>query len=360
MALSSRATLLFLLAACGGGGDDSDASTGATSVTTQPTTAGTTAETSPTSGDATSGDATGPGSSDATGGPTGDPTTTTASSDATGPGSGDATGGPTSDTSGGTSGGDPGLDPDAPPIVDGPWYRPDTKTTFQYQLTGDLVTKYAADAYGIDLFDNDAAAIAGLQAMGRKVICYFSAGSGEDWRPDYAMLDAAALGNPLDGWPGERWLDFRDPSVQQVMLGRLDLAVEKGCDGVDPDNVDVYTQDSGFTISATEQLAYNRWMANRAHQRGLAVGLKNDLEQVPDLVEYYDFEVNEQCHEYDECDLAQPFVDAGKPVFNVEYPGTQADAQALAPSLCPQALAADLRTVMSPYELDGSWRVGCD
>jgi len=360
VALSSRATLLFLLAACGGGGDDSDASTGtgATSVTTQPTTASTTAATSPTSGDATSGDATGPGSSDATSGPTGDPTaTTTAGSDATS----DATGGgPTSDTSGDTSGGDPGLDPNAPPIVDGPWYRPDTKTTFQYQLTGDLVTKYAADAYGIDLFDNDAAAIAGLQAMGRKVICYFSAGSGEDWRPDYAMLDAAALGNPLDGWPGERWLDFRDPSVQQVMLGRLDLAVEKGCDGVDPDNVDVYTQDSGFTISASEQLAYNRWMANRAHQRGLAVGLKNDLEQVPDLVEYYDFEVNEQCHEYDECDLAQPFVDAGKPVFNVEYPGTQADAQALAPSLCPQALAADLRTVMSPYELDGSWRVGCD
>lgn len=355
MALSARASLVLLLAACGGGdGDDTGASAGTTA--TGVTGASATAGTSPTSGDASTGGASGPATGDTTGGPTSDPTAATSTTgDAT---TGDVTGDAT--TASGTSGGDPGLDPDAPPIVDGPWYRPGTKTTWQYQLTGDLVTKYDAEVWGIDLFDNDAAAIAGLQAMGRKVICYFSAGSGEDWRPDYAMLDAAALGKPLDGWPGERWLDFRHPSVQQVMLGRLDLAVEKGCDGVDPDNVDVYTQDSGFTISATEQLAYNRWMANRAHQRGLAVGLKNDLEQVPDLVDYYDFEVNEQCHEYDECDLAQPFVAAGKPVFNVEYPGEQVDAEALAPSLCPQALAADLRTVMSPYDLDGSWRVACD
>lgn len=353
LALKASRAVLLLLAACGGGGDDTDASAGttATSGASQATgaTASATAETSPTSGGNTTGDATG----DATGGATGDPTTSAATTS-------DATSGVTSGDTSDTSGGDPGLDPDAPPIVDGPWYRPGTKTTWQYQLTGDLVTEYDAEVWGIDLFDSDAATIAGLQAMGRKVICYFSAGSGEDWRPDYAMIDAAALGQPLDGWPGERWLDFRHPSVQAVMLGRLDLAKSKGCDGVDPDNVDGYTQDSGFVISATDQLAYNRWMANRAHQRGLAVGLKNDLEQVPDLVAYYDFEVNEQCHEFAECDLAQPFVAAGKPVFNVEYPGEQADAEALAPSLCPEALAADLRTVMSPYDLGGSWRVACD
>ncbi len=357
MALIARAgVVVALVAACGDEGATSGASatTGVTGASQGGTTGDATTASSVGSTSAAS-DATTGGASDVTSasGMTGASSVTTGASDATG----DVT---SASVTTGDTGGDPGLDPDAPPIVDGPWYRPGTKTTWQYQLTGDLVTAYDAEVWAIDLFDNDAATIAGLQAMGRKVICYFSAGSGEDWRPDYAMLDAAALGKPLDGWPGERWLDFRHPSVQKVMLGRLDLAVDKGCDGVDPDNVDGYTQDSGFVISATDQLAYNRWMANRAHQRGLAVGLKNDLEQIPDLVAYYDFEVNEQCHDFAECDLALPFVAAGKPVFNVEYPGDEPDADALAPSLCPEALAADLRTVMSPLELDGSWRVACD
>ena len=57
---------------------------------------------------------------------------------------------------------------------------------------------------------------------------------------------------------------------------------------------------------------------------------------------------------------AAPFTAQGKPVFNVEYPGDEADAEAAADQLCPQAKGEDLRTLMLPYELDGSWRVSCD
>lgn len=101
-------------------------------------------------------------------------------------------------------------------------------------------------------------------------------------------------------------------------------------------------------------------MANRAHERGLAVGLTDDLEHIGALVDYYDFHLDESCHEYDECRLLQPFVDAGKPALELEYPGSEADAEALAPALCPASLAAGLRTVLSPLALDGSWRVACD
>jgi len=38
----------------------------------------------------------------------------------------------------------------------------------------------------------------------------------------------------------------------------------------------------------------------------------------------------------------------------------EADAEALAGTLCPAAKAEQLRTLMLPYALDGSWRVGCD
>ena len=76
--------------------------------------------------------------------------------------------------------------------------------------------------------------------MGKKVICYFSAGSYEDWRPDASEFKKEDLGRDLDGWPGEKWLDLDSENVRRVMKGRVELAKEKGCDGVDPDNVDGY------------------------------------------------------------------------------------------------------------------------
>jgi hypothetical protein len=75
--------------------------------------------------------------------------------------------------------------------------------------------------------------------------------------------------------------------------------------------------DTGFPLTAADQLAYNRWIAAESHERGLAVGLKNDLDQIPELAK--DFAVNEQCFEFDECELLLPFIEAGKAVFGVEY-----------------------------------------
>lgn len=46
-----------------------------------------------------------------------------------------------------------------------------------------------------------------------------------------------------------------------------------------------------------------------------ASALKNDLNQIPLLEPFFDFSVNEQCHEFAECNAMAPFVAAGKPVF---------------------------------------------
>jgi hypothetical protein len=329
VALSRSGHLILLLAACSGGGDD----TTTTLTTTEgpaasDTDVGTTVDDPTTGPSTTAGTTTGTAPADTTADPP-DPDTTADPPDP--PGTTGTTVDPPETTDGDPPPGDP--DPDAPPDQDGPWWRPAVATTWQIQLTGDIVTDVDAELYDVDLFDAPQATIDALRADGRRVICYFSAGSSEDWRPDFDQLDPAALGTPLDGWPGEKWLDHRHPSVWAVMRGRLDLAVTKNCDGVDPDNMDGWLQDSGFDLVAADQLAYNRWIANEAHWRGLTVGLKNAGDQVPELVDYFDFELNEQCHEYDEC------------------------AQA---AICPQALAADLRTLLLPYELDGAWRISCD
>ena len=61
------------------------------------------------------------------------------------------------------------------------------------------------------------------------------------------------------------------------------------------------------------------FLADAAHHRGLAAFSKNDLDQIPTLLPYFDAALNEQCFQYDECGRLRRFVEAGKPVFGVEY-----------------------------------------
>lgn len=199
-------------------------------------------------------------------------------------------------------------------------WQPEPTTTWQIQLQGDLNTRYDVDMYDLDLFDTPQETIDALHEAGRVVICYFSAGTHEDWREDADTFPNSVIGKPLAEWPGEHWLDIRQLDIlQPIMEKRLDLAVEKGCDGVDPDNVDAYQNDSGFALEDDDQLAYAIWLAEAAHERGLSIGLKNNLGQVEILVDYYDWALNEQCFFYDECELLLPFIEANKAVFGIEY-----------------------------------------
>ena len=252
------------------------------------------------------------------------------------------------------------LDPNVAVPPPGSWYRPQRDTTWQWQLLGSVHTSHEAQLYDVDLFDSDVALIDSLHAEGRKVICYFSAGSSENWRSDFGQFNKASMGEPLEGWDGERWLDVRCPAVFQLMVARLELAKAKGCDGVEPDNVDGWQNKTGFDLTGQDQLAFNRGLANEAHRLGLSVGLKNDLDQVAALVAYFDFSVAEQCHEFGECARLAPFVQAGKPVFNAEYTATATAAAELAKTVCPQAASAGLRTLILPLKLDDTFRVVCD
>ena len=225
-------------------------------------------------------------------------------------------------------------------------WKPAPGTSWQWQLTGTVDTSFDVAMYDIDLFDNSASLIKQLHNDGRIVICYFSAGSWENWRPDAAQYPASVKGKVLEGWPDEKWLDIRQIDILGPILeARLDLAVSKGCDGVEPDNVDAYTNDSGFWLTSADQLAFNTWLAQQAHARGLSVGLKNDIDQVTSLVDDFDWALNEQCFEYDECDTLLPFVQAGKAVFGVEYELETSE-------FCPEANAMNFDWLKKNLGLD--------
>jgi hypothetical protein len=247
------------------------------------------------------------------------------------------------------------------PVTSGEWYKPAVDVTWQWQLQGDLNLSYEVSLYDVDLFDTSTETITRLHEAGREVICYFSAGSYESWRSDSGDFPGEVLGTDLDGWEGERWLDISNEALAPVMRARLDLAREKGCDGVEPDNMDGYMQESGFALSAEDQLAYNKFIANEARIRGLSVGLKNDLAQVEVLEPYYDFAVNESCHYYDECTLLYPFIAAAKPVLNAEYDAEHYLVEGeIDEALCDTANSQGIKTLLLPRELDDSFRYTCD
>jgi len=216
----------------------------------------------------------------------------------------------------------PGASALPPPTPCPGCWTPAPLTTWQIQFTGDLDTTLNATLYDVDMFDTPAATVDALHTAGKKVACYIDAGSWESFRPDAASYPESVKGNALSGFADERWLDVRQLGVLQPIIGaRLDLCRSKGFDAVDFDNVDGYTNDTGFPLTADDQLAFDTWLANAAHDRGLAVALKNDLDQIADLLPYFDFAINEQCQQFAECDLLTPFVQAGKAVLEIEYHG---------------------------------------
>ncbi|MFD8643019.1 endo alpha-1,4 polygalactosaminidase [Streptomyces zaomyceticus] len=280
-----------------------------------------------------------------------------------GPGSGPATVSPSGPSKGATTGPSGGA---TTRPTGRPTGRPPTGTTsrptptrwqprpgvaWQWQLDGKVDPSVDVPVYDIDGFENSAAAVARLHRDGRKVICYINVGAWEDYRPDRDAFPRSVLGGP-NGWHGERWLDIRRISVlRPLMERRFDMCRDKGFDAVEPDLMEGYANDTGFPLTADDQLRYNRMIAEIAHERGLAVGLKNDLAQIPLLVRHFDFAVNEECAEFDECALLAPFVAAGKAVFHVEYsePTT---------GFCPEARALRLSSMLKNPELD-VWRRPC-
>ena len=239
------------------------------------------------------------------------------------------------------------------PPAEGVW-RPSLNTSWQWQLNGLPIDRsFEVEMYDIDLFDNDAATVSALQAQGRKVVCYVNAGGWEDWRPDAARFPEGIIGANLDDWEGERWLDIRRIDLLgPVMEARMDSCRAKGFDGIEPDNVDGFLNDTGFPLTYADQLEYNIWLAEAAHARGLSIGLKNDMDQIPDLLPYSDWALNEECFQYDECETLSPFIQAGKAVFNVEY-GLKTS------EFCAEAERLGFNSMRKNLDLD-AWREPCD
>ena len=204
-----------------------------------------------------------------------------------------------------------------PPKLD--WWHASPGLTWQWQLDQAIDTSVDAQVYDIDLY-TDRSIIDELHSRGVKLIGYISVGSWEDKRPDADQFPEEVLGKDYVGWPGERWLDIRRIDLlAPILRSRLDLCAAKGFEAVEPDNIQIAGNDTGFPLTYADQLAYAGWLAEEAHSRGLAIGLKNAPEMVAEALPLFDFTITEDAFHYNWIEAMLPFVEAGKAVFAAEY-----------------------------------------
>ncbi len=224
------------------------------------------------------------------------------------------------------------------------WDPEPTTAPWQWQLQGRIDLSVPAPVYDIDV-DNPAAVVDAIHAQGDRAICYFSVGSYEPFRADADRFPRRVLGRRLARFDNERWLDIRERAVlRPIMEDRFDVCAQKGFDAVEPDLVDGYQNPTGFPLTRRQQLRYDTWIANAVHERGMAVGLKNNLGQADRLLPYFDFAINEQCFQYRECDVLDPFVAAGKPVFGAEYKVPRS-------RFCERSIAHGFSTIRKRFSL---------
>ncbi|KAF2673983.1 endo alpha-1,4 polygalactosaminidase precursor [Microthyrium microscopicum] len=213
-----------------------------------------------------------------------------------------------------------------------------------------------AKVWDLDVFETSASTISKLQDAGSKVICYYSAGTSEEGRNDLGGLTSSDYGKGLPDWPGEKYINIKSDRVWSVMKGRIDMAKEKGCDAVDPDNMDGYSNDNGLGLTQADAIAFVKKQSSYAHSLGMSIGLKNAeeiLDQVQDSIE---FAVNEECTKTGRCAWYNNLLAAQKPVFHIEY-GSKSDSN----TYCLKSMSNgnQFATVIKHLSLDG-WVVYCD
>lgn len=213
----------------------------------------------------------------------------------------------------------------------------------------------------VDVIDLDpdnvtAAQIAALKARGIDTIAYVSVGTVEDYRDDAGDFPASVVGNTYGAWPDEKFLDVRDhDTLLPIMTARFQRAADQGFDAIEPDNMDVHINDSGFDISAEDMVSYVLALSDVAHGMGLEIGQKNAPELVPQLVGDMDFMIAEGCYVDGWCDQTLPYIAAGKPVFDAEYTDTAVNFDAA----CAYANSVGISMVLKDRDLTGAAVASC-
>lgn len=93
----------------------------------------------------------------------------------------------------------------------------------------------------------------------------------------------------------------------------------KGFDAIEPDNINGYQNNTGFSLSQEDVITFSNWLITEANTRGLSIGQKKAEDIIPQMVTSYDWILSEDAFVERFADTLEPYILAGKAVFFTEY-----------------------------------------
>ncbi|UZW56244.1 endo alpha-1,4 polygalactosaminidase [Sphingobium sp. JS3065] len=226
------------------------------------------------------------------------------------------------------------------------------------QSQGLPATPPAVAYLNVDGFDTSAAYVALAESRGSRTICYLDIGSAENNRPDYSRLTAISglLGNSYPGFAGERYIDIRRyPEFIEIMDDRLRMCRDKGFDYVEFDVMDAFEDGAattGFNLTEQDMIDYVTALSIRARGYGLKPVQKNASGSSAKLVPLFDAVLFEGCVLGNFCSDDAPYVAAGKPAFNAEYPEEWPAGTFDRARTCNVSATARISTIITVVNLD--------
>lgn len=251
--------------------------------------------------------------------------------------------------------------------------RADASVTWDWILGGKLpTTPPVVDYLDLDAFDAPKRYVKKAKANGTTTICYISAGTLENWRPDKDAFwkkhrkqlkkgKPGIIGKSYPDWPGERWLNFTRYKVfLPLMVKRMKTCQRKGFEMIEFDNLDAYDNRTSFKIRKSDAIRYAKALAKKANAIGLVAVHKNTTELNRKLEPYFGAQLLEDCVLYNFCSDAKHYRKAGKPVFNAEYPEAWEDEGKTfnRTKACAKTDASDVSMIVKKLDLD-DWVKRC-
>jgi hypothetical protein len=185
----------------------------------------------------------------------------------------------------------------------------------------------AVDIYDVDGFLTTAAQVTAIRSAWQaatlphpRAVCYLDL-AWEDYRPDATpgsassgsassgtAFPASTLGLVYNGYPDERWVDFRQLDALKPMLReRIGMCARKGFDAVELDDIDGFDPPAttGFDLTPGDVENFLAYAFNEVHQYGMTVLWKNSPYLTSWGRHYADGAVVEECYLSHDCLAAQ-------------------------------------------------------
>ncbi|SDF04858.1 Glycoside-hydrolase family GH114 [Mucilaginibacter pineti] len=240
------------------------------------------------------------------------------------------------------------------------WWQPVAGVSFDWQLDDiSSADVFSGNVVDVDAFTTSAETVAALHAKGKKVIAYMSAGTLENDRPDASLLPKEVIGKVYPEWPNEKWLDIKQlDKLKPWLNSRFNMIIKKGFDGVEPDNMDSYTNETGFNIQLADAKKYADYLISIAHSNGLSIGQKNVPEFTVDYAAKFDWALTEDAFNQGWQNDMAPYIKNNKPVFAVEYTDVTSQST-FENNICPAAKALGFSAIFKKRDLS-KWVYKCN